>query len=69
MVKHLENGYLAKYKNATDLADGIEWLFLHEDKESVQKEARRTILNYFAPTVIAAKHEELYLELLNAMPK
>jgi len=69
MVKHLENGYLAKYKNASDLADGIEWLFLHEDKESVQKEARRTILSYFAPTVIAATHEELYLELLNAMPK
>lgn len=69
MVKHLENGYLAKYKDATDLADGIEWLFLHEDKEAIQKEARKTILNHFAPNVIAAQHEELYLELLNAMPK
>lgn len=69
MVKHLENGYLAKYKDAIDLADGIEWLFLHEDKEAVQKEARKTILNHFAPVVIATKHEELYLDLLNAMPK
>lgn len=69
MVKHLENGYLAAYENATDLADGIEWLFLLEDREKIQKEARRTILNHFAPSVIAAKHEELYLELLNAMPK
>lgn len=69
MVKHLENGYLAKYKDTIDLADGIEWLFLHEDKESVQKEARKTILNHFAPVVIATKHEELYLNLLNAMPK
>jgi glycosyltransferase involved in cell wall biosynthesis len=69
MVKHLENGYLAKYKDATDLADGIEWLFLHEDKEAIQKEARKTILNHFAPAVIATQHEELYLELLNAMPK
>lgn len=69
MVKHLENGYLAKYKNASDLADGIEWLFLHEDREAIQKEARRTILNHFAPAVIATKHEELYLDLLNAMPK
>jgi glycosyltransferase involved in cell wall biosynthesis len=69
MVKHLENGYLAKYKNATDLADGIEWLYLHEDKEAIQKEARKTILNHFAPAVIATQHEELYLELLNAMPK
>ena len=65
----IRDSYLAKYKDATDLADGIEWLFLHEDREEIQKEARRTILNHFAPAVIATKHEELYLELLNAMPK
>lgn len=69
MVHHLENGYLAKYQSATDLADGIEWLFLHEDRESVQKEARRTILTHFAPAIIANKHQELYQSLLNAMPK
>ncbi|WP_316770875.1 glycosyltransferase [Pedobacter frigiditerrae] len=69
MVKHLENGYLANYESASDLADGIEWLFLHEDKESVQKEARRTILNHFAPVVVATKHEELYQTLINALPQ
>lgn len=69
MVKHLENGYLADYKSSTDLADGIEWLFLHEDRESIQKEARRTILNHFAPLVVATKHEELYQTLINALPQ
>ncbi len=69
MVKHLENGYLAKYQSATDLADGIEWLYLHEDKEAIQKEARRSILQHFAPTVVATQHEELYLKLINAMPQ
>lgn len=69
MVKHLENGYLANYKSSIDLADGIEWLFLHEDKESLQKEARRTILMHFSPTVIAAQHIELYQRLLNAQPQ
>ncbi len=69
MVKHLSNGYLANYESATDLADGIEWLFLHEDKEAIQKEARRTVLNQFAPAVIAAKHEELYQKLINALPQ
>ena len=69
MVKHLENGYLADYKSSSDLADGIEWLFLHENRESLQKEARRTILTHFAPTVIANKHIELYQRLLNAQPK
>ncbi|MNR19513.1 D-inositol 3-phosphate glycosyltransferase [compost metagenome] len=69
MVKHLQNGYLARYKDASDLADGIEWLFLHEQKEEVQKEARRTILSTFAPTVIAEQHAALYLKLLDDMPK
>ncbi len=69
MVKHLENGYLADYESASDLADGIEWLFLHEEKELLQKEARRTILTCFAPNIIANKHIELYQKLINAQPK
>lgn len=69
MVKHLENGYLADYKSSSDLADGIEWLFLHEDREVLQKEARRTILTHFSPSVIANKHTELYQHLINAQPK
>jgi glycosyltransferase involved in cell wall biosynthesis len=69
MVRHLENGYLAQYESASDLADGIEWLFLHEDKEAIQKEARRTVLDKFAPAVIATHHQVLYQSLLNAMPK
>ncbi|MEE1946800.1 glycosyltransferase [Pedobacter sp. KR3-3] len=69
MVKHLQNGYLADYQSASDLADGIEWLFLHEQPEEVQKEARRSILTYFAPPVIASQHEELYHKLISALPQ
>jgi len=69
MVKHLENGYLAGYKSATDLADGIEWLLLHEDKAALQKEARRTILTVFSPQVVAHKHIDLYQNLLHAQPR
>jgi hypothetical protein len=45
------------------LANGIEWLFLHENKEAIQKEARGTILKRFAPDVVAAQHLELYQKL------
>ncbi len=69
MVNHLQNGYIAAYESATDLADGLEWLFLHEDKEAIQKEARRSILSKFSPTVIAEQHLSLYLKLLEEMPK
>ncbi len=69
MVKHLQNGYLAKYQSVADLADGIEWLYLTEDKEEIQKEARRTILNEFAPEVIAYQHLILYQHLIAEQPK
>ena len=69
MVKHLQNGYLAENESATDLADGLEWLYLHQDKEAIQKEARRTILTKFSPPVIAEQHLSLYLKLLDDMPK
>lgn len=69
MVKHMQNGYLAKYKDANDLANGIEWLYLHDKKEDIQKEARRTVLTTFAPQVIAEQHLKLYRDLINEMPK
>lgn len=69
MVKHLENGYLAEYKSASDLANGLAWLFHHQQKEAVQKEARRIILNTFAPTIVAEQHLSLYFKLLGDMPK
>lgn len=69
MVKHLENGYVASYKNAQDLADGLEWLYLHDDKETIQKEARRTILTQFSETIIAEKHIQLYQSLLHLQPR
>lgn len=69
MVAHLKNGYLAAYKSASDLADGIEWMFLHPQPEAIQKEARKTILTRFAPIVVSERHLNLYLKLLDDMPK
>ena len=69
MVKHLENGYLADYMSAKDLAEGIIWLLEHHDAQAIQKEARRSILANFAPPVVAAKHIDLYENLLRAQPQ
>lgn len=66
MVKHMENGYLAKYKSATDLANGIEWLYLSTNRAQIQKQARLTVLQEFAPTLIVQKHIELYQDLIRA---
>ncbi|WP_432714023.1 glycosyltransferase family 4 protein [Pedobacter sp.] len=69
MVKHLQNGYIAAYKSAVELANGMEWLYHLKNREEIQKEARRTILTEFAPAVIAEKHLHLYESLLAAQPR
>ncbi|MCZ4242965.1 glycosyltransferase family 4 protein [Pedobacter punctiformis] len=69
MVQHLQNGYLAEYKNAEDLANGIEWLYWHNQKETIQKEARRSILEHFSEKVVAEQHIELYKTLIDLQPK
>ena len=68
MVKHQQNGYLAQYESAADLANGMEWLYQFPHKEEIQKEARRTILTEFSPAVIAEKHLNLYESLLRLHP-
>jgi len=69
MVKHLENGYIAEYQNAEDLATGIEWLYQDENAPEIQKEARKSILMHFSEAVIAEKHLNLYQSILNLQPK
>lgn len=69
MVRHLENGYLAAYKSAEDLATGIEWLYHDENAPDIQKEARRTVLIHFSEAVIAEKHLLLYQSLIDLQPK
>ena len=64
MVKHMENGYLAAYQSAEDLADGLEWLYHHEDATSIQKSARQTVLHGFSEKIVAKQHIALYKDQL-----
>lgn len=63
MVQHLENGYLAAYKNSSDLADGIQWLMLHKDNYELQKQCRLSVLENYSPEVIAHQHIALYEQI------
>lgn len=64
MVKHRENGYLAIYKSAEDFAKGITWVMDHENKSTLNHQARETVLANFSLEVVAKKHIELYRTLI-----
>ena len=60
MIDHLENGYVAKYKSAEDLADGIHWTLFEADTPFLSKNARNKGLNNYSENVIAKRYIDLY---------
>ena len=57
MIKHMENGYLAKYKDAGDIAKGIVYCLQHNIKGYMLPE--------FAPGVTVKRHLELFEYISN----
>lgn len=62
MVDHNENGYLAEYMSADDLAKGI--LTVLNNNGRLAQNARKKVLENFSFSVIAEKHIQLYQRLL-----
>ncbi len=65
MVTHQYNGYLAQYKSSIDLAEGINWIYKHPEKELLHQQARKTVEDHFSEEIIAQKHIKLYQRLLH----
>ncbi len=60
LIDHMENGFLAKSKNTTDLARGIDWILKHENPDVLLKNARSKILNYYSEDIVVPKYLRLY---------
>lgn len=60
MIDHLHNGYVARYRSAEDLANGICWSLTEGDYQSLSTEARRKVLSTYAEHVVAMKYIGIY---------
>lgn len=66
MIDHKKNGYLARYKDISDLANGIKWTFSGvAHLSALGKEARLKAVEHYAEAVVAKKYIKLYNKLLN----
>jgi len=64
MIDHQQNGYLAEYKSAGDLAKGL-YEILHSDKtEELSLNARNKVLNTFTNKAVAQQYHKLYKSIL-----
>ncbi|MGB5008546.1 MAG: glycosyltransferase [Ferruginibacter sp.] len=60
MIRHRENGYLANYKDAADITNGILYCINNKIKGAIRPE--------FQPEVIVQKHLELYEKIKEFQP-
>lgn len=63
MISHEKTGYLAAYKDSSDLYKGILWALLLADNQKIRSDCRQKVLNDYAPEVVASKYYELYKSL------
>ncbi len=60
MINHLHNGYVAEYKSADDLANGIHWILTESDYALLSEHATRKVAAKYSESVVAKKYIELY---------
>jgi glycosyltransferase involved in cell wall biosynthesis len=66
MIDHKQNGYVAEYKNAEDLATGIEWVLENTEKLGLPDACVKKVKENYSESVVAQKYISLYTELLLA---
>jgi len=60
MIKHQKNGYLAKYKDSQDLANGIIWCLDNNKNGELSKFARDFAVKNFALELQAQRYKEVF---------
>ena len=63
MVKHKENGYVARFKDSEDIEAGIEWICSNNIENKLGKEGRNYIISAYKSNKIAKEYHELYKTL------
>ncbi|MBS4062391.1 MAG: glycosyltransferase [Bacteroidetes bacterium] len=59
LIDHKSNGYIAKYKDAEDLANGIKYLFENDNLMGFSIRARKRIEEDFNSQIILEKHLQI----------
>ena len=60
MIDHQNNGYLANYRSAEDLAKGMAWILENPNYAQLCQNARIKVLTNYAEDVVAKRYAALY---------
>ncbi len=65
-IDHLHNGYVARFRDAEDLAYGIRHLLFDADRQKLSAHAVEKVASHYTPAIVAQRYITLYRELLEA---
>ena len=63
-IDHLKNGYVASYRDADDLAKGIQWVLQEADYESLSQQAVHKVAQCYSQQSVAVKYIEVYQQAM-----
>lgn len=64
MIDHRQNGYVAEYRDAADLARGLRWVLAEADREELRERALRKVVQNYSQQSVAMKYIEVYNEAI-----
>jgi len=63
MIDHKENGFLARFQNVEDLANGIRYVLSPENNERLGKAARAKVIECYSEKIVAQQYIEVYEQI------
>ncbi len=63
-IDHLKNGYVARYRDAADLAKGLRWVLEETDAQALSRAAVVKVNRCYSQQSVALKYTELYNEAI-----
>ena len=63
-IDHKQNGYVADYRNAEDLARGIRWILTEADYESLSRHAVQKVAQNYSQQSVALKYLDVYQQAM-----
>jgi glycosyltransferase involved in cell wall biosynthesis len=64
MINHLENGYLATYRSAADLAEGIYQVLFKQPYSLLSKASRQKVIENYSEEKVAEAYKQIYSKLV-----
>ena len=63
-IDHKKNGYVAEYRNAEDLAHGINWILNESDYKALSENAIHKVTHLYSQQSVALKYQEVYQQAM-----